>query len=156
MGSADAPSAAQGLKQVLCRALIAAHLITGSLERGEKAVLIGIDRWNPHEEPEERLLLRIVEAAASLHAAPGPNRPILNDSYLSDELRAVLSLEPRHRACFVLRNPVGLPSQVCARLLRLVPNQIAEYNASAARDLALFSPELRMVFRKPEQPSRHS
>ena len=150
MGSVDTPTAAQGLEQTLSRSLISAHLITGTPESAEEAVLRGIDQWNPDDEPEEKLILRIMEAAF-LRAVPAPSESTANDSYFKDELKAVLRLEPRLRVCFVLRDLVGLPSQVCAQLLGLLPDEIDEYNVSAMRELAL-----QTELRKPEQPARHS
>jgi hypothetical protein len=156
MDSLDAPSATQTLEPVLCRALIAPHLITGDLESAEEVVLRGIDLWNPDDEPEEQLVLKTIEAAVGLHARTELNESTVNDSYLGNELKLVLRLEPRLRACFVLRNLVGLSPEACARLLGLRQREIDEYDAVALRRLALFGPALQTELHQQERPPQHS
>jgi DNA-directed RNA polymerase specialized sigma24 family protein len=137
MDSVETPNAAQDLKQVLGRVLLAAHLITGSLEHAEQAVLKAVEQWIPHEESEDKFLSIVIHEAAGMDASPEPREPIMPGHCLSEELKAVLRLEPLLRSCFVLRNLVGLPSRDCARLLRLLPGEIDEYNVCALRRLAL-------------------
>jgi DNA-directed RNA polymerase specialized sigma24 family protein len=135
MDSAKALKGAQDLTQFLSRALVTAHLLTGNLEHAEQAVLKAIDRWNPDEEREEQLFFYVIDAAGQAHTPPEPREPVGNDLYLPDELKAVLRLEPALRRCFVLRNLVGLPSRVCAQLLRLLPSEVDEYSVSAVQRL---------------------
>lgn len=156
MDSPHRPSNARDLDQFLSRALVAAHLMNGTLEHAEQAVLEGIDRWNPDKEPEDQLILHVVEAAAHADTPPEPNEPIVDDPYLPDELKAVLRLDQRRRSCFVLRNLIGLPSSDCARLLRLPLNEIDEYNVSAIQCLALSSKRLPREACKPEGSVQHS
>jgi DNA-directed RNA polymerase specialized sigma24 family protein len=56
--------------------------------------------------------------------------------WLPEELRAVLTLAPPIRRCFVLRSLAGMSAQACARLLGLLPNQVDEYAGAAHRCLA--------------------
>jgi DNA-directed RNA polymerase specialized sigma24 family protein len=130
-------SAAKDVEQILCRALAAAHLITGNLERAEQAALKAVERWNPGEESEEHLLRNVIETAAQAHASSQPHQAIVPHGYLRDELNAVLKLDHRRRSSFVARSLVGLSSSDCARLLRLPANEIDECNISALRCLAV-------------------
>ena len=147
-------SSVRDLEQVFCRALVAAHLICGTLEHAEQAVFEGIDRWNPDKEPEHQLILHVIEAAAHADTPPESHEPIVDDPYLPDELNAVLRLDQRRRSCFVLRNLIGLPSSDCARLLRLPLNEIDEYNVSALQCLALSSK--RCQEKRANQSGQHS
>jgi DNA-directed RNA polymerase specialized sigma24 family protein len=119
-------------ERVMTRAFLMAHLFTGSSEQAERATLEALDLWNPDVETEEVLLHRVVDGAASQVIS---NRPNLGGAYLPDELRAVLKLAPQQRRCFVLRILVGLPAQVCARLLRLHPRRVDQLTSAAVEFL---------------------
>ena len=137
MDNTKTPSTAQDLKQVLGRALVIAHLITGDPAHAEQAVLKAIDRWNPDEDPEEQLVRNVIDAAAQMDPSSATPEPVADELCLPDELKVVLRLDPRLRTCFVVRNLAGMPSRVCARLLRLLPEEVDECNVSALRRLAL-------------------
>jgi len=51
------------------------------------------------------------------------------------ELRRVLHLAPDYRQCFVLRFLVGLPCEVCARLLHLEIHDVDERTRRAMLEL---------------------
>lgn len=127
---AAAQQAAESTMNLLNRALVTAHLLTGSLERAEQAVVEGINSWNPDQEPEAALFDRVVEAAAArvgIRQIPSAS----DDSYLPQELRPILKLPPKPRSCFVLRTLLGLPSKVCAGLLGLDSDRTDEYAIEA-------------------------
>ena len=121
----------QGILRLLDRALLTAHLLTGSLQQAEKAALDAVDSWNPGEEPEEVLFQNVLDAAAR-----APSNPDSSSSHLPDELKAVLRLAPQLRRCFVLRILAGLPAQACARLLCLHPDVVERYTCDALQCLA--------------------
>ena len=124
----------QRFAEVLNRALVASHLLTGSLGCAEQAVLAAIKRCP--DQDAEQLTLNAIDAAACAHMWPHPALTEVSESYLPQELTAVLELDPRLRSCFVLRSLIGLPTADCARLLRLLPNEIDECNVIALRRLA--------------------
>ena len=126
---ATTQQSADGIKHLTNRALVAAHLLTGSPEQAEQAVLEGIDSWNPDEEPEEALFDRVVEAAVRPSVQQIPSAA--DDQHLPRELRPILKLAPQPRSCFVLRILLGLPSKVCGRLLGLDSDRADEYTIEA-------------------------
>jgi hypothetical protein len=128
--------AEQCIVRLIDRALLTAHLLTGSLQQGEKATLEAIESWNPGEEPEEVLFQNVLNAAARAQAEPSPNNFDSSDSYLPNDLIAVFRLAPQLRRCFVLRILVGLPANMCARLLHLQAGQVDEYTCAALQCLA--------------------
>lgn len=127
--------AAEGITHLTNRALVTAHLLTGSLAQAEQAVLEGIDSWNPDEEPEEALLDRVVEAAAARPSVPRI-QSASDDPCLPKELRPILKLAPHPRSCFVLRILLGLPSRVCGGLLGLDSDRADAYTIEALECLA--------------------
>ena len=127
--------ARRGTEWVLCRALLTSYLVTGNLEEAEQAVLKGIDSWNGDVEPEEVLLRRVITAAAQATPHEGSHGRASRLS-LPPELEAVLTLAPTLRGCYVMRNLAGMPSQACAQLLRLLPEQVDEYTGAAHQELA--------------------
>jgi hypothetical protein len=132
---AATPQAGQGIARMLDRALLTAHLLTGSLEQAEKATLEALDSWNPDDEPEEELLQHVLDAAARAQVEPNPDHPDSSGSYLPSELNAVLRLAPQLRRCFVLRILAGLPTDVSARLLGLRSEQVDEYTCAGLQSL---------------------
>ena len=128
---ATTPKTGQGILRLLDRALLTAHLLTGSLQQAEKAALDAVDSWNPGEEPEEVLFQNVLDAAAR-----APSNPDSSSSHLPDELKAVLRLTPQLRRCFVLRILAGLPEQACARLLCLHSDLVETYTCDALQCLA--------------------
>src|SRR5258708_37108567 len=85
------------------RAILTAHLLTGSLSLAEEAIQQAIDLWNPPGEPEEILFQNMLDAAARAQPEPNPNNSDTAGSYLPIELRAASRLPPRPRRCFGLR-----------------------------------------------------
>jgi hypothetical protein len=121
---------------VVGRAFRTAYLLTNSAEEAESAVLAGIESWNPDGESDEALFCRVMRAATRRHHQWEP--PVRTGArlWLPDELRAVLTLAPPIRRCFVLRNLAGMSAQACACLLGLLPNQVDEYAGAAHLCLA--------------------
>jgi len=120
---------------VIDRAFLAAHLLTGSLEQAESAVLEAIASWTP-SAGEDALLERVLHAAVRGTAedahSPANDAP---GTYLPAALQAVLRLEPLPRHCYVLRVLVGLPRQVCASLLRLSFERLDHFTCAALKCL---------------------
>jgi hypothetical protein len=127
--------AGQGIARLLDRALLTAHLLTGSLQQAEKVTLEAIDSSKPGDEPEEALFQHVLDAAARAHVEPNPDLADLSGSYLPNELKSVLRLAPQLRRCFVLRVLAGLPAEVCGRLLGLYSEQVDEYTCAGLQSL---------------------
>jgi hypothetical protein len=114
------------------RAFLMAHLLTGNIEQAERSTMEAIDSWNPGDETEATLLLKVLDAAAKAEIKYAPGGPVY---HLPAELQAVLRLEPQPRRCFVLRVLAGLPLEACARLLRLGSRRLGRYTCAAFRCL---------------------
>jgi hypothetical protein len=124
------------MADVVARSFRTAYLLTNSAEEAESAVLAGIESWNPDGESDEALFHKVLSAAArGRHQGEPPVRTGARVC-LPEELRAVLTLAPPIRRCFVLRNLAGMSAQACARLLDLLPNQVDEYAGTAHQCLA--------------------
>jgi DNA-directed RNA polymerase specialized sigma24 family protein len=134
--AAAMPKAGQGILRLLDRALLTAHLLTGSFQQAEEATLGAIGSWRPDEEPEEALFQSVLNAAARAQLEPNLNSLDPSASYLPNELKAVLRLAPQLRSCFVLRILAGLPAQACARLLSLHSDVVDRYTCDAVQSLA--------------------
>ena len=124
------------MADVVARSFRTAYLLTNSAEDAESAVLAGIESWNPDGESDEALFHKVMCAAARRRHQWEP--PVRTGArlWLPEELRAVLTLAPPIRRCFVLRSLAGMSAQACARLLGLLPNQVDEYAGAAHRCLA--------------------
>ena len=133
---AATPKAGQRIRRLLDRALLTAHLLTGSLQQAEEATLDAIESWRPGEETEEELLQNVLGAASRVQVEPSTSHSDPSASYLPNELKAVLRLAPQLRRCFVLRILAGLPARVCARLLCLHCDMVEQYTCDALRCLA--------------------
>jgi DNA-directed RNA polymerase specialized sigma24 family protein len=132
--STAARECGRDIEHTINRAFLTAHLLTASTEQAESATMEAIDLWDPDAETEEVLFRNVLHAAArpQIESVPSSsNKCDVAGSYLPDELQAVLRLAPQLRRCFVLRILVGLPPQVCARLLHLDSRRVDRY-ASAA------------------------
>ena len=105
----------QAIEDIVGRAFLTAHLLTGNMEQAESATIAAIDSWNPDDETEE-----VLDVA-------GPCHPV--------ELQRVLRLARPLRRCFVLRVLVGLPPRVCAKLLRSDSRRVDQYSCDASRCL---------------------
>jgi DNA-directed RNA polymerase specialized sigma24 family protein len=112
------------------QALATAYLLTGSGERAEASVEAGMGSWDPDDQPER--LLQSVAAAAVKYVETD-----VDDWRLSSELQSVMSLSREPRRSFVLRVLLGLPPQVCARLLRVNVEELKENVLSALQQLPL-------------------
>lgn len=120
------------------RTFLLAYLFTANVRQAERAVLQGLDEWDPEDGGTP--VLSVLEAAArrSVRAScmtfhdehiPLPKLPA--------ELLKVLRLAPPFRWLFVLRVLAGVSLSECARLLDL-PVPIAEAHlCSALRLLAV-------------------
>jgi len=129
--------AAHDLHNAVDRAFITALLLTASAERAEAAVLKRA-RANPDAAPGDELLRGVVAAALETQPEtpePTPEQVERASSILPSELRRVLHLPTNLRHCFVLRMLMGLPREVCARLLRLDAGQIDERTCTAMLEL---------------------
>jgi DNA-directed RNA polymerase specialized sigma24 family protein len=124
-----------GIARLLDRAVLTAYLLTGSLQHAEEAALAAIDSWKPDDEPEEVLFQNVLDAAARAQAQADPNDRDSSASYLPNELQAILRLAPQLRRCFVLRILVGLPGDVCGRMLDLHSDQVDEYTCAGLQSL---------------------
>jgi hypothetical protein len=117
------------------RAFLAAHLLTGSAERAERAIMEAIALWDLDQSDNE-LFEQVLRAAVQgtvedVQAIPnGAGSP---NTHLPAELQAVLRLAPQLRQCYVLRVLVGLPRQACASLLHLSSQQVDHYTCAALR-----------------------
>ena len=119
------------------RAFLAAHLLTGSAEQAERAIMEAIALWGPDQSDNElfeQVLLaavrRTVEDVQSI-----ANKVDLAGATFPAELQAVLHLAPKLRQCYVLRVLVALPRQACASLLHLSSHQVDQYICAALRCL---------------------
>jgi hypothetical protein len=124
-------------KHLIGRAFLAAHLLTGNIEQAESATMRAIESWNAEEESEEVLFQNVVNTAVR---SPVRFEPEAAGPHLPAELRAVLSLAPQLRRCFVLRILERLPSQVCARLLHLHADDVDRCTCAALRCLGSLKP----------------
>jgi hypothetical protein len=128
--------------EVLGRPFITALLLTGSTEETEVAVLEGIKAMERHSFRGDALLQGTI--AASI---PTNIREELDEgqeqtsSVLPVELRRVLRLSQELRRCYVLRVLLGLPREICARMLRTEIHRIDELVCVSARALACLPEE---------------
>ena len=131
------------IKLVISRAFYAAHLLTGSIQQAERAVLEAIDSFDPHHGNGETLFRNALQAAVQNAITP----MLAADTKSSEavgvclpaELQAVLDLAPDLRRCFVLRALVGLSRRASALILRLSARRVDEYTCAALRCLAGFN-----------------
>ena len=128
----------QAIEDIVGRAFLTAHLLTGNMEQAESATIAAIDSWNPDDETEEVLFQKTLAMAAraSIKRVPlSSNEPDVAGSCLPVELQRVLRLARPRRRCFVLRVLVGLPPRVCAKLLRSDSRRVDQYSCDACRCL---------------------
>ena len=130
------PKAGDAVSNLLDRALLTAHLLTGNLQQAEEVTLDAIDSWRPGEDEEEVLFQNVLSAASRVPVEPNSSHLDPASSYMPHELKSVLRLSPRLRSCFVLHILAGLPAQACARLLGLHSDMVERYTCDALRCLA--------------------
>ena len=114
---------------VIDRAFLAAHLLTGSPEQAECAVLEAIASWGPDGSEDELLnkVLHVAVRGAAEDAQSLANEADSPDASLPVALQAVLRLAPLVRQCYVLRVLVRLPRKVCSSLLLVVGTRRSIY-----------------------------
>jgi len=139
--SRECPIDQDGLRDsrqdTIVRAFLSAHLLTGSAELAEEAVSEAVERWNPCGETEDVLFLGALRAAVRNRAGYESRQPDCAGAFrLPEELRAVLSLDPQVRCCFVLRLLAGLSRQDCARLLHVTAREVDRSTCAALKNLA--------------------
>jgi hypothetical protein len=135
--ASSAHSAAHDLHKNIARAFVTALLLTASAERAEAAILKGT-KVDLGAMPAEALLRGIVTAALEpqYETLEQPPEQLEHASHmLPIGLRHVLHLSTDLRHCFVLRVLVGLPREICARLLRVDAGQIDERTCTAMLEL---------------------
>ena len=128
----------QAIEDIVGRAFLTAHLLTGNMDQAESATMAAIDSWNPDDETEEVLFEKALAMAARARIKPASsywNEPDVAGSCLPVELQRVLRLARPLRRCFVLRVLVGLPPRVCAKLLRSDSRRVDQYSCDASRYL---------------------
>jgi hypothetical protein len=129
------PHVRPAIAHLIDRAFLTAHVLTASIQQAEDATMEAIDSWNPDEEPDEALFQNALDAATRAQIQQNGSGSAGSGSYLPNELKAVLRLSPPLRRCFVLRILVGLPSQVCARLLCFHSERVDQYTCAALQCL---------------------
>jgi hypothetical protein len=137
-------SAERRIEHSVSRAFRTAHLLTGSVQLAESAVLGAIDSCDWDGGTEDALFRYAVHAAVQ-DPAEDPRVSALNpakstESSLPVELQAVLNLSQNVRRCFVLRVLAGWPRQTCARLLHLSAQEVDRFTRAALQRLAGFDP----------------
>ena len=123
----------------ISRAFLTAHLLTANRKQAESAVLEAILHCDLEAGTEEAFLYRVAYAAIQVqveYESSNVGEPVPAESLPPVELQAVLDLSPQLRRCFVLRVLVGLPRQVCARLLHLSVLIVDQYTCAALERLA--------------------
>ena len=126
------------LHKAVDKAYITALLLTASVKRAEAAILEANGATDLDSTTGEVLLREAVNAAIELQSETSkqPSEDLERaSSILPFELRRVLHLPPALRQCFVLRFLVGLPREVCARLLHLEIRQVDERARTAMLEL---------------------
>ncbi len=130
-------AAPQDLHHLVGKAFLTALLLTGSAERAEAAIFQANGVLRPGNTPGGALLREAVNAAIEPRIETLEQSEDLEraSSMLPFELRRVLHLPTDLRHCFVLRFLVGLPREVCARLLHLEIRQVDERARAAMLEL---------------------
>ena len=125
------------MREAANRAFVTAFLLAGNAERAEAAVLKSIGLVNCDDPSGDDLIRGTVNHAIEAEEIPERFPRRLEPAFLRlpFELQRVLQL-PRHpRQCFVLRVLVGLPRDICARLLHSEVRQIDEGACAAMLQL---------------------
>ncbi len=128
------------LSAAVCSAFNVALLLTGDMNSAERVAIEAIESLDPEDLNAESLLYETLEISIPyvwdcIEQTPRdfdggwPNLPT--------ELRNVLGMSSCLRSCFVLRVLLGLPSELCARLLHLEQHQFAARTLTAMQWLAI-------------------
>jgi hypothetical protein len=127
------------LHEAVNKAYITALLLTASAERAEAAILrASLPATDVGGTLGEALVRGALNAAIKAQAdawGQPPEDLERASSMLPLELQRVLRLSSDYRQCFVLRFLIGLPREVCARLLRLEIGQVDERARMALLEL---------------------
>ena len=126
------------LHKAVDKAYVTALLLTANPERAEAAILEGNRVTHLDNTSGEAFLRGAVNAAVEPPSDTSEQLPEdleRASSMLPFELRRVLHLPQALRHCFVLRFLVGLPREVCARLLHLEIRQVDERARTAMLEL---------------------
>jgi len=107
------------MREAASRAFVTAFLLVGDAERAEAAVLKSIASTNFDDESGDEMIRKTVNDAMEPDEMPGRFSGTLEPAFsmLPLQLQRVMQLPHYLRQCFVLRVLVGLPREVCARLL---------------------------------------
>jgi hypothetical protein len=140
------------ISAAVCSALRAALLLTGNAVSAENVILEAISSLD-HDLTAEGLLSRAIEI--SIPAVSNCDRADLEAVWpdLPLELLSVLQLHVSLRICFVLRVLLGLPEEICARLLQLSTTEVGAKTCKAMNRLAApkqTNPELTSRFKSHE------
>lgn len=114
------------IERAVGEAFLTAHLLTASVQEAERAVMASLNTLDLEGSPEKLLQQRVLNEAVQANGVADTSA-----DQLPVELRPVLRLSAQLRRCFVLRTLVGSSLMTCARMLRLHPDQVAEYTCAA-------------------------
>ncbi len=122
------------LRNAAERAYLAAFLLTVNSQLAEAAVMKCIHDMDPDQASGEALFDTALQTAIELERSGG-FETLKYETALPLELQGVANLPPLSRRCFVLRVLVGLPSELCARLLHLEIAHVKENTTIALSEL---------------------
>lgn len=121
-----------------------AHLLTGSVQQAENAVLKAIQSFDLNADDEEAFFHSTLHAAVQcpdeVTLRSTSNQPSRTGLFIPTELQAVLDLGQNSRHCFVLRVLAGMSRHACARLLQLTTSSVDQNTCAALQCLAGFEP----------------
>jgi hypothetical protein len=112
------------LQRGLTQAIVTAYLITGSTGRSEAAVMAAIEHWEPNKGVKSLLEL-VAGLAVKYEGGPRDEWP------LRGELQNVVQLPRNARRSFVLRILLGVPREVCTKLLDLNTDEVDHQTCAA-------------------------
>ena len=123
------------LAEALDRVFLAALLITGNTDAAENAIFDGIEALDGTLSSEGLLLATLKSAIEDGRSVPGRIDAI--PVVLPLELRRVLLLNTKSRACFVLRALLGMSSKMCSDLLQVPIWEVAQLLSDGMQQLAI-------------------
>ena len=123
------------LSAAVCNAFNVALLLTGDMNSAEHVALEAIEALDPEDLSAESLLCKVIDISIP-HLRDSVEQTSRNWPTLPIELRNVLGMNGSIRSCFVLRVLLGLPLELCARLLHLEQHEFAARTLTAVHWLA--------------------
>ena len=123
------------LAEALDNVFLAALLITGNTDAAETAVFDGIATLDGSLSSEDLLLATLKSAIEEGRSVPGRIEAI--PVALPLELRRVLLLNTKTRACFVLRALLGMSSKMSSDLLQVPIWEVAQLLSDGMQQLAI-------------------